>query len=552
MKKQIDETLKITLLKRKELLHDFTKYEEQWKLNLEHIRYDFETKWNEMIKPLSRNVDFRIGEEDIIRVKQAFEEKMYLHQNDQEQEWLEEEQNLVENMTENLRKRLSDMRGAQEEQDKECMEAEIRKHTATLKKEMDMYVEKVYKHWRDVFDGGMEKKLRDIRHLVAGYQAANMKTWKEDAERNVSCIISNWTREMMDILKNRESEWNQAIERLWLEKEWQLKIELRTLQSHSRKEIESITSRKLKVSSEELNQTLKCKRKHLEAIWSDNNMKDLNTMMKAALDKAKLASDQMMRETIYEITSKRKLEEQRCELTIKHERLTSQRKQLDEKCLQHFGKRYAEMNACFPVESLVQLSTGQIVSLSEVNIGDRLLCCGEKGMLVYSPVYRFGHRQHNGNNTFVEISTKSKKLKVSPNHHVHIGKSVCRKNTKAAIAIEVGDAALVLGEERRLVSEEVLSVTLTTGRGLCAPYTLCGTIVVDGMLASCYVDRVAPSLAHKLLAPVRTWYRLFAPGESTTARKMSPEHVCFPRGPCSIAEERTVRKNKGDTVIKDI
>ncbi|XP_046572133.1 uncharacterized protein LOC124280280, partial [Haliotis rubra] len=289
MKRQIDETLKKKLLKRNELLHDFTEYEEQWKSNLEHIRYEFETKWKEMIKPLSRNVDFRISEEDIIRVKQAFEEKMYFNRNDQEQEWLTEEQNLVENMTENLRKRLSDRRGAQEEQDKECMEAEIRKHTATLKKEMDIYVEEVYKYWRDVFDGGMEKKLRDIRHLVGEYQAANMKTWKENAERNVSCIISNWTQEMMDILKTRESEWNQAIERLWLEKVWQLKIELRTLQSHSRREIESITYRKVKISSEELNQTLKRKRQNMEATWSDHNMMDLNTMMERALDKAKLA-----------------------------------------------------------------------------------------------------------------------------------------------------------------------------------------------------------------------------------------------------------------------
>ncbi|XP_046580777.1 uncharacterized protein LOC124288310 [Haliotis rubra] len=62
MKRQIDETLKKKLLKRNELLHDFTEYEEQWKSNLEHIRYEFETKWKEMIKPLSRNVDFRISE----------------------------------------------------------------------------------------------------------------------------------------------------------------------------------------------------------------------------------------------------------------------------------------------------------------------------------------------------------------------------------------------------------------------------------------------------------------------------------------------------------
>ncbi|XP_067655284.1 uncharacterized protein [Haliotis asinina] len=521
MERQINETLKKKLLKRNELLHDFNEFEEQWKSKLEHISFEFESEWKEIIKPLSRSVDFRVSEEDIIRVKQAFEEKMYFNRKVQEEEWIREEQKLVESMTENLRKNLSFRRDAQREHNKECMEAEIRKHTETLKKEMDIYVEEVYKFWRDVFDDGMEKKLGDIRHLIGGYQAENMESWKEDAERNISDIISNWTQERMDILKNRESEWNQTIERLWLEKVWQLKIELRTLQSHSRREIESITYRKLKMSSEELNQTLKRKRKDVEVIWSDRNMMDLNILMEAALDKAKLAADRVMQETICEITSKRKLEEQTRELMIKHERLTSQKKQLDEKCLQHFGKRFAEMNACFPIESLVQLSTGQKLSLSDVKIGDRLLCCDENCMLVFSPVYRFGHRQDYGYNTFVEISTHSKKLKLSPNHHVHIGKFAL-KNTKAAIAIRAGETALVLGEEGRLVPEEVLSVTLTSGRGLCAPYTLCGTIVVDGMLASCYVDRVAPSLAHRLLAPVRVWHRLFAPGTSTTSRK-SPE-----------------------------
>ncbi|XP_046377533.2 coiled-coil domain-containing protein 18-like isoform X2 [Haliotis rufescens] len=527
VEKQIDETLKKKISKRNTLLHDWTDFEEKWSSKVENIRYKFELKWKEMIKPLSRNVDFRICEEDIIRVKQTFEETMYIKRNDQEHAWLTEEQKLFESMTDNFRRNLSHKHCSQEEQNNKHMDAEVLKHTIAFRREMDIYVDDVYKYWQDVFDDGMKRKLRDIRGVVGRHQAANMQSWKEEAQREILDIISKWNQEMTDILTHRENEWNRPMKQLRLEKEWQLMIELRTLQAIFRREMETITREELMASHQQVNQILKTKRHRLEVNWNEDNIMALNLMMTNALDRAKFASEEMMQETMNEIIHQRKLEEQGCELMIKSERLISQKKQLDEACLVHFGKKFAEMNACFPVESLVQLFTGQIVSLSEVNIGDKLLCYDGNGMPVYSPVYRFGHRQQYGHNTFMEISTKSRILKVSPNHHVHIGKSVCRKSTKAAIALEAGETALVLGEDGILVPEEVLSVSLTSGRGLYAPYTLCGTLVVDGVLASCYVDRVTPLLAHWLLAPVRVWYRLFTLGASNIATKKSPENIPF-------------------------
>lgn len=61
---------------------------------------------------------------------------------------------------------------------------------------------------------------------------------------------------------------------------------------------------------------------------------------------------------------------------------------------------------------------------------------------------------------------------------------------------------------------EIRSAVLDRRRGLYNPHTISGTIVVDGIVASCYTTFMNPLLAHSLLAPLRLIFRTFGQGVS--------------------------------------
>lgn len=58
------------------------------------------------------------------------------------------------------------------------------------------------------------------------------------------------------------------------------------------------------------------------------------------------------------------------------------------------------------------------------------------------------------------------------------------------------------------ISDRVVSITVSTKKGVYAPMTLHGTIVVDGVVASCYAFIHDEQLAHNVFAPIRALHWL--------------------------------------------
>jgi hypothetical protein len=162
---------------------------------------------------------------------------------------------------------------------------------------------------------------------------------------------------------------------------------------------------------------------------------------------------------------------------------------------------------CFPGSSVVTLSSGRSVPLEDLQVGDKVLVRDSTGHLSFDTVYMFGHKEYETFNEFIAMKAGSYTVYVTGEHYVF-----CVKHEKevcvAAKDVQVGDYLLVVTSEGCLTPQSVEAVMFERKRGLFAPFTNSGSIVVDGVLMSCYIDVLTHSACHTLLWPVRQLYRI--------------------------------------------
>lgn len=194
--------------------------------------------------------------------------------------------------------------------------------------------------------------------------------------------------------------------------------------------------------------------------------------------------------------------------------------------------------SCFPGTSVVEREDGKYIQMKDLSVGDRVRVSSTQ----FSPVFFFSHRSADDNsNEFVEIVTCDRQDNSSDgnnaqeNQCIPTQEKVCRADSSVATCktrlrrIIVTGNHYIVSSSGRLISAGsvrtgdllriatpdaasraiVVQVSSATGlRGLYNPHTLTGTIVVDGIVASCYTQAVHPVIARILLAPLAALYRL--------------------------------------------
>ncbi|KAH9524406.1 hypothetical protein Btru_054453 [Bulinus truncatus] len=150
--------------------------------------------------------------------------------------------------------------------------------------------------------------------------------------------------------------------------------------------------------------------------------------------------------------------------------------------------------------------SGASITLNALQVGDRVLTRDPNGQLVFDEVYMFGHIDFRALTEFVVIETISKKISLTAGHYIY-----CERNGQelclAAENVKIGDTVFVV-DGGNFVSSPVIGIGLDRLQGLYAPFTNNGNIVVDGILASCYINILRPRVCHSLLWPVRIIYKI--------------------------------------------
>ncbi|ALC45814.1 hh [Drosophila busckii] len=170
----------------------------------------------------------------------------------------------------------------------------------------------------------------------------------------------------------------------------------------------------------------------------------------------------------------------------------------------------SHVHGCFTPKSTARLESGIDKPLDELVIGDRVLSMDSKGQAVYSDIILFMDRNLQQEETFVQLHTAGGAvLTVTPAHLITVWHPEQQTlDFVFADRVELQTFVLVYDARGELRPQRVLRVSSERSRGVVAPLTREGTIVVNSVAASCYALVNSQSLAHWGFIPMRLWYTL--------------------------------------------
>uniref|UniRef100_A0A3B3CWC5 Hedgehog protein n=1 Tax=Oryzias melastigma TaxID=30732 RepID=A0A3B3CWC5_ORYME len=178
----------------------------------------------------------------------------------------------------------------------------------------------------------------------------------------------------------------------------------------------------------------------------------------------------------------------------------------------------AKTGGCFPGDAEVLLEGGSTKPMRHLLPGDRVLASSTtdgRTSLLYSPVISFLDRQPNVTKTFYIIGTEAGfNISLTAAHLIFAADS--RLRTVFASEVQPGQCVFTSSEESKphVRASVVTFVEEHRSTGLYAPLTQHGSIVVNGVLSSCYAAVDSHELSHWAFAPLRFLYSMLGPSQA--------------------------------------
>ncbi|KAG0557672.1 hypothetical protein KC19_11G148500 [Ceratodon purpureus] len=191
-----------------------------------------------------------------------------------------------------------------------------------------------------------------------------------------------------------------------------------------------------------------------------------------------------------------------------------------------------KLQACFPGDATVRLEYGEVKQMTELELGDKVAVMKPDGSIAYEDVYVFGHKDASAMSQFLRLTLKpidvevsdhaieTRNLELTALHFVPISGTGGNLMYKRARDVIKGDKMWIQEASSGTTTLFVVTkISQVTKQGLYNPYTLGGTIIVNGVVASSHsewfldgifeaLDLVhwLPSVYQMVLLPVRILY----------------------------------------------
>lgn len=150
--------------------------------------------------------------------------------------------------------------------------------------------------------------------------------------------------------------------------------------------------------------------------------------------------------------------------------------------------------SCFSKNSQVIIRTEngeRAISITEVKPGDLVKTSQEK----FSKVFDYAHYDTTKEAQFLKIIAGQNNIELSKKHRIYV-KNHSQWHTKFADELSVGDILWVNGEE-----QSINEITTVESQGVYAPITEEGTLLVNGIKASCFSKVTSERLGHLAYYP---------------------------------------------------
>uniref|UniRef100_A0A914CDI0 Uncharacterized protein n=1 Tax=Acrobeloides nanus TaxID=290746 RepID=A0A914CDI0_9BILA len=206
-----------------------------------------------------------------------------------------------------------------------------------------------------------------------------------------------------------------------------------------------------------------------------------------------------------------------------HEQLVNDEMIADSVANQQSVQTYYDVNCpfqlfCFAGDMQVEALNGSKKRMDDLEIGDWIKSIYDSEV-VYTNVETFLHRLPDEEIDFLLIEFDiGESLKISPKHLLYVTNciepltavSIHNYNAKLVPSeeINVGDCLLYVGENNTIFNTVVTNITITKAKGIYAPLTSTGNIVVNRILSSCYSVTENDSLQN-VVADVTNYFNKF-------------------------------------------
>ena len=257
----------------------------------------------------------------------------------------------------------------------------------------------------------------------------------------------------------------------------------------------------------------------------------LNERIKKALDSSEFAVElenlkqqkQVIKSKTKEANlSKKNREELEKEVQDVNSKIDAELKALEEKSRQEQAQEEAQLldsggaatkkvqanvkGGCFPGSSTFVDKDGCLRAMKSLQIGEHVQVFANEGIRL-EPVITFIHREPKELQEFLSITTtENNNLKITEDHLLFVEK----KGQAIAIPareVKIGDTVFVKQNDD-MKTGLVQDISSVFEKGVYAPVTLSGTLLVNDVHTSCYFDVLSHEWSHRAMGAARVMYHV--------------------------------------------
>ena len=162
---------------------------------------------------------------------------------------------------------------------------------------------------------------------------------------------------------------------------------------------------------------------------------------------------------------------------------------------------------CFPGSATFVDKYGDRKAMHSMQIGQQVQVIVDEEIRLES-VIAFIHRDPEAQQEFLSITTMANKnLKITGDHLLFVEKEG-QASPIPAIDVSIGDTVYVRGDQGAMETDAVQSINPVFEKGVYAPVTLSGTIMVNDVHTSCYFDVLSHEWSHRAMGVARAVYHV--------------------------------------------